>query len=140
MLPWEAGSRELWLATTCVVVLDLGLLSLLILLVIERCGKMHASGQPERVSIQHRIVWIEKLVRRAKYRTTGISRLASPRSHQWRLTLKSHRVGGVLHGRAVEVGDVGIGVDDLVGVGVFEHVCLGVVLLLCTHGINLGRT
>ena len=48
------------------------------------------------------------------------------------------RVWLVLVERLV-VADTGVG-GALVGIGFVKHVCMRVVLLFCTHGINLGRT
>ncbi len=46
----------------------------------------------------------------------------------------------VLHRRLVEVGDEWALFAGIVRVLIVDHIGLRIVLLFCTHGINLGRT
>lgn len=112
--------------------------------------EVHASRKPKRIRIEHRIVGVEHLVPRHE----------RPAFLRLRLAIGADLLHlGMLHGRMVRElvvvllrvillllgagdGSAFAGVGRLFGVGDDGGglVGSGVVLLFCTHGINLGRT
>ena len=118
---------------------------------------VHARTQPKRIRIQHGVTWINHF----ELTATPIQMRSAADTrhllllHHLRVALNSLLVETTLGGHPLRsllllfelwrvlplhmvgrrIGAVGI------GVGVVEHGSgvLGIVLLLCTHGVNLGR-
>ena len=103
--------------------------------------KMHTGCQPKRVCIKHRVERVEDLAYSTIYRAVRIPSLRGRRGLHWRLTLHTH---GRLLAWRMRLLLEGLGVwtrtSRIVAVLVVEHIRLRIVLLFCTHGINLGRT
>lgn len=111
------------------------------LLVVERCWKMHACGQAKWICIEHWIERVEELVDSTEHWTTDISSLRHSWLHHRMLALEAHRLLDARRDRwLIEIGDVMAWMCRLVEVLIVDHVRLRIVLLFCTHGINLGRT
>lgn len=119
----------------------------------ELGGKVHARSQSERICVQH---WVEGIKRLGDLAHCGVVGLPNLR-YCWRMHRLQrgqwlHRLhrGLALHSHGMPVVggllvDGWIGCGTLVrrvfaGVGLVEHVRMRIVLLFCTHGINLGRT
>jgi hypothetical protein len=101
--------------------------------------ELHARRESERIHVQHGgVIWIQKLCHRAipwhssRYRET-LCRLAALLVLMKRLLLIHPRLG-VQKRFWIRAGP-GFG-----WVLVIDHIGLRIVLLFCTHGINLGRT
>jgi hypothetical protein len=101
--------------------------------------KLHRCGESKRVHVEHRIVRVEELCHGAEslgivaHLQTLVVPLMAHLLLAWHLVL----IELVLRG-----GDR-CGIWAWPGFGwilVIDHVGLGIVLLFCTHGINLGRT
>jgi len=100
-----------------------------------RCRKMHTRGKSKWISIQHGIICVEMMRCAA---SGGASRIRSRcLCYRWG-TLHAHSSVWIC-GRQSEIRDE-IVRFDLVAVVVFKHVGLRIVLLICTHGLSLGRT
>lgn len=107
---------------------------------------MHTRGQTERVRVEHRVVRVEKVIHGAEYCacTVRVGRLEGRGGWERRVLprighRRLHRLR--LHVRRRERLRERAGTGGLIaGILVFKHVGLLIVLLLCTHGINLGRT
>lgn len=102
---------------------------------------MHTGRQPKRVCIKHRVEWVKDLTHAPIYCAVGLPCLGGWRGLHWRLTLHTH--GWLLAWRKrllLEGLKIGPRASRCVAVLVVEHIRLRVVLLFCTHGINLGRT
>jgi hypothetical protein len=119
-------------------------------LVGELRGKMHACGEPEWIGIEHRIVRVGKHLVHVRERgaSAGVVRaLRLGRVHRRgrlvRLRTRGHRgmhAAGGAEMRRRELGGIRAWPCGLVAGLLVEDIGLRIVLLLCTHGVNLGRT
>lgn len=119
----------------------------------ELRGEVHACSESERICVQHWVEGIKRLVHIAHCCVIGLPDLRCcwrmhrlqrrQRLHRlhWGLTLHSHGMSMVRWLLVDRWIGSGTGVRRVfAGVGLVEHVRMRIVLLFCTHGINLGRT
>lgn len=94
---------------------------------------MHTSRQAERIHIEHRVVRVQELRHGAELLAivAGLGHLLLLAE----LVVSSRRRRKWLEGRWI-----GPRPRDFGSILVIDHISLRLVLLFCTHGINLGRT
>jgi hypothetical protein len=107
---------------------------------------MHAGGEAKGIRIKNRVVWVEEVVHSVEHgtRLTRSGRRYRGRGGERRVLRERHRRlhALALHppGRGIVLGERARAGGVVAGVFVFEHVGLLFVLLVCAHGISLGRT